>query len=56
MRGIELTAIKATEAALYFGDQSVAVGLADRIGTMGDALSDLTKKVARPSSHQPLEP
>jgi len=50
MRGIELTAVKATEAALYFGDQSIAVGLADRIGTMGDALSDLTKKVARPSS------
>ncbi len=49
MRGIELTAVKATEAALYFGDQSIAVGLADRIGTMGDALSDLTKKVARPS-------
>jgi capsid assembly protease len=50
MRGIELTAVKATEAALYFGDQSIAVGLADRIGTMGDALSDFTKKVARPSS------
>ncbi len=50
MRGIKLTAVKATEAALYFGDQSIAVGLADRIGTMGDALSDLTKKVARPSS------
>jgi signal peptide peptidase SppA len=50
MRGIELTAVKATEAALYFGDQSIAVGLADRIGTMGDALSDLKKKVARPSS------
>jgi signal peptide peptidase SppA len=44
MRGIELTAIKETEAALYFGEQSVAAGLADRIGTMGDALSDLTKK------------
>jgi signal peptide peptidase SppA len=50
MRGIELTAVKATEAALYFGHQSIAVGLADRIGTMGDALSDFTKKVARPSS------
>jgi signal peptide peptidase SppA len=50
MRGLELTAVKATEAALYFGDQSIAAGLADRIGTMGDALSDLTKTVARPSS------
>ncbi len=50
MRGLELAAVKATEAALYFGDQSIAAGLADRIGTMGDALSDLTKKVARPSS------
>ncbi len=50
MRGLELTAIKATEAALYFGDQSIAVGLADRIGTMGDALSDFTKKVARSAS------
>ncbi len=48
MRGLELAAVKATQAALYFGDQSVAVGLADRIGTMGDALSDLTKKIARP--------
>jgi signal peptide peptidase SppA len=50
MRGLELTAIKATEAALYFGDQSIAVGLADQIGTMGDALSDFTKKVARSAS------
>ncbi len=50
MRGLDLAAIKETEAALYFGEQSVAAGLADRIGTMGDALSDLTKKIARPSS------
>jgi signal peptide peptidase SppA len=50
MRGLEPAAIKETEAALYFGEQSVAAGLADRIGTMGDALSDLTKKIARPSS------
>ncbi len=50
MRGIDLAAIKATEAALYFGDQAIAANLADRIGTMGDALSDLSKKVARPSS------
>jgi signal peptide peptidase SppA len=48
MRGIDLAAIKGTEAALYFGEQSVTIGLADRIGTMGDALSDLTKKVAHP--------
>lgn len=50
MRGLDLVAVKATEAALYFGEQSLAVGLADRIGTMGDALSDLTKKIARPST------
>jgi signal peptide peptidase SppA len=50
MRGLDLDAVKATEAALYFGEQSLAVGLADRIGTMGDALSDLTKKIARPST------
>lgn len=50
MRSIDLSAVKATEAALYFGEQSLAVGLADRIGTMGDALSDLTKKIARPST------
>lgn len=50
MRGLDLAAVKATEAALYFGDQSVAMGLTDRIGTMGDALSDFTKKVARPST------
>lgn len=50
MRGIDLAAIKATEAALYFGEQSIAAGLADQIGTMGDALSDFTKKLARPST------
>lgn len=50
MRGLEHATVKETEAALYFGEQSVAAGLADRIGTMGDALSDLTKKIARPSS------
>jgi signal peptide peptidase SppA len=49
MRGVDLAAIKATEAALYFGEQSIAMGLADRIGTMDDALSELTKKVARSS-------
>lgn len=49
MRGIDLAAIKATEAALYFGEQSIAAGLADQIGTMGDALSDFTKILARPS-------
>lgn len=50
MRGLDLAAVKATEVALFFGDQSVAMGLADRIGTMSDALSDFTKKVARPST------
>lgn len=50
MRGLDVTAVKATQAALYFGDQSIAVGLADRIGTMGDALSDLTTSLARSSS------
>ncbi|MGL1138621.1 S49 family peptidase, partial [Vibrio parahaemolyticus] len=42
MRRMDPVAVKATEASLYFGDDALAAGLADKRGTYGDALSALT--------------
>lgn len=49
MRGLDIKAVKGTEAALFFGEQAITAGLADRIGTFSDALSDLTQKLSRPA-------
>lgn len=46
MRGIDQTDVEKTEAALYFGENALTVGLADRIGTFSDALHALTQKVS----------
>jgi capsid assembly protease len=42
-------AVRATQAAVYRGDQAVAAGLADRVGTLRQALTDLGTILARPS-------
>jgi signal peptide peptidase SppA len=47
-------AIRATEAAVYRGDQAVAAGLADKVGTLRVALSDLGAVLARPSILPPV--
>ena len=45
-RRMPVEAVKATEAGLFFGEDGVAAGLADRIGTFTDALADLTASLA----------
>ncbi len=45
-RRMPIEAVKATEAGLFFGEDGVAAGLADKIGTFTDALADLTASLA----------
>ena len=40
-RGIESSAVRDTEAGLFFGQAAVAMGLADAVGTFDDALAQL---------------
>jgi ClpP class serine protease len=47
-------AIRATEAAVYRGDQAVAAGLADKVGTLRVALADLGAILARPTVSRPI--
>lgn len=49
MRGIDQARIESTEAALYFGENALAVGFADKIGTFGDALQALAHRVIAPA-------
>lgn len=49
MRGVDVAAIKNTQAALYFGDQAVTAKLADSTGTFADALAALQQKITAPS-------
>lgn len=52
-RGMSARDIRATEAAVYRGDRAVKAGLADRVGTMGTAISDMTQSLARATSRKP---
>lgn len=45
-RGIEASAVRDTEAGLFFGQAAVAIGLADAIGTFDDALAQLLESVS----------
>lgn len=45
-RNLSAEAVRATEAALFFGENGVAAGLADKIGTFEDALADLTASLS----------
>jgi signal peptide peptidase SppA len=53
-RRISPDAVRATEAAVYRGDQAVAAGLADKVGTLRVALADLGASLARPSVRSPV--
>ena len=48
-RGITADAVAATEAGLFFGQDAVAAGLADAVGTFDDALAQLTESLAVPA-------
>ncbi|OAN68022.1 S49 family peptidase [Magnetospirillum moscoviense] len=47
-------AIRSTEAAVYRGDQAVAAGLADKVGTLRVALADLGASLARLTVSRPI--
>ena len=46
-RGLPASTIRQTEAALYFGQEAIAARLADRVGTIQDALNDLRERIDR---------
>lgn len=43
MRQIKPDIVRSTEAGVYFGDDAVAAGLADRVGSLDDVLADFTR-------------
>jgi len=45
-RGLDVTAVRKTEAGLFFGQAALAIGLADAIGTVDDALGQLLESVS----------
>ncbi|MGD7196385.1 S49 family peptidase, partial [Ralstonia pseudosolanacearum] len=45
-RGLSAEAVTATEAGLFFGQDAVAAGLADAVGTFEDALAQLTASLS----------
>ena len=53
-RRLSPDAVRATEAAVYRGDQAVAAGLADKVGTLRVALADLGAVIARPTVSRPI--
>ncbi|CAA7618949.1 Periplasmic serine protease [Magnetospirillum sp. LM-5] len=53
-RRLSPDAVRATEAAVYRGDQAVAAGLADKVGTLRVALADLGAALARPTVSRPI--
>lgn len=53
MRGLPETAVRATEAALYFGPNAVASGLADAVGTLEATLSEFSTFLSSRSRKPP---
>jgi len=47
-RGLTVEAVRETEARLYFGGDAVAAGLADRIGTLRDAVAAMRAELDPP--------
>lgn len=45
-RGFSADAVRSTEAAIYRGERAVEVGLADRVGTVAQAVADLEAVLA----------
>ena len=57
-RGLSAETVRATEAAIYRGDRAVKAGLADRVGTVAQAIADLeaTLQAKRIRAGPPSEP
>ena len=45
-RGLDADAVRATDAGLFFGPDAVATGLADAVGSLDDALTQLTQSLS----------
>jgi signal peptide peptidase SppA len=54
-RGMSADAVRATEAALYFGDDAVAAGLADQTGTITQAMDAMLARIAGKSQRSNME-
>jgi len=47
-RSLSAAAVRSTEAGIFYGEDSVARGLADRVGTFREALAAMTESFSRP--------
>ena len=57
MRGLDANAVRATEAALFFGEDALAAGLADGVASFDATLADFAAALGRgrpPDSRSPL--
>lgn len=54
-RGLTVEAVRETEARLYFGGDAVAAGLADRVGTLADAVAAMRAELATPINPTPTQ-
>ncbi|WP_020406552.1 S49 family peptidase [Hahella ganghwensis] len=46
MRGMDIEAVRATEAGLYFGDEAISAGLADAIGSFDQVLAEFSESLS----------
>ena len=57
MRGLDATAVRATEAALFFGEDALAAGLADGVASLDATLADFATALGRsPGRRSPGSP
>jgi signal peptide peptidase SppA len=46
-RSVNAQAVRSTDAGIFYGEQSIALGFADRIGTFREALADMTTSLSQ---------
>lgn len=51
-RSMDTESLRATEAALFFGDEAKTAGLADKLGTIETALADLSLSLSNPPNRK----
>ncbi|MGC8884875.1 MAG: S49 family peptidase, partial [Bryobacteraceae bacterium] len=47
-RSLSAASVRGTQAGVLYGEESVAQGFADRVGTFRDALAAMTESLSRP--------
>jgi signal peptide peptidase SppA len=47
-RSLSAAAVRGAEAGIFYGEESVALGFADRVGTFRDALAAMTESLSKP--------